>query len=73
MTRFEVSNSELRSVREAMRGLSRMLDQLDNGEEEKFVLINQNQLRAVVLPIERYAELKRAAENGIEPGPDGSD
>jgi antitoxin (DNA-binding transcriptional repressor) of toxin-antitoxin stability system len=54
----KVSNPELATVREAMRELSRLLDQLDAGEIEKVVLTQRNQMRAVLLTVERYAELQ---------------
>jgi len=54
----KVSNPELATVREAMRELSRLLDQLDAGEVEKIVLTQRNQMRAVLLTVERYAELQ---------------
>ena len=54
----KVSNPELATVREAMRELTRLLDQLDAGEIEKIVLTQRNQMRAVVLTVERYAELQ---------------
>lgn len=54
----KVSNAELATVREAMRELTRLLDQLDAGEIEKIVLTQRNQMRAVLLTVERYAELQ---------------
>ena len=56
-----VTNAELASVREAMRELHRLLDQLEQGELDKVVLTQRNQMRAVVLTLERYAELERNA------------
>jgi hypothetical protein len=53
-----IKNPELATVREAMRELSRLLDQLDTGEIEKVVLTQRNQMRAVLLTVERYAELQ---------------
>jgi PHD/YefM family antitoxin component YafN of YafNO toxin-antitoxin module len=54
----KVSNPEFATVREAMRELSRLLDQLDAGDIEKVVLTQRNQMRAVLLTVERYAELQ---------------
>jgi antitoxin (DNA-binding transcriptional repressor) of toxin-antitoxin stability system len=54
-----VSNEELATVREAMRELSRLLAQLEAGELEKVVLTQRNQMRAVLLTLERYAELEQ--------------
>jgi antitoxin (DNA-binding transcriptional repressor) of toxin-antitoxin stability system len=52
-----VKNAELATVREAMRELSHLLERLDAGEIEKIVLTQKNQLRAVLLTVERYVEL----------------
>jgi PHD/YefM family antitoxin component YafN of YafNO toxin-antitoxin module len=56
-----ITNAELATVREAMRELHRLLDQLDRGELEKIVLTQRNQMRAVLLSVERYAALERSA------------
>lgn len=56
-----VSNQELATIREAMRELSRLLVQLETGELEKVVLTQRNQMRAVLLTLERYAELEHRA------------
>lgn len=57
MGRVEVSNDELRTVRDAMRELNRLVDRLERGEAEKFVLTQHNQIRAVVLSVEHFAAL----------------
>jgi antitoxin (DNA-binding transcriptional repressor) of toxin-antitoxin stability system len=56
-----VSNHELATVREAMRELHRLLAQLEHGEVEKVVLTQRNQMRAVLITLERYSELERHA------------
>lgn len=56
-----VTNAELATVREAMRELHRLLDQLEQGDLEKVVLTQRNQMRAVLLTLERYTELERNA------------
>jgi PHD/YefM family antitoxin component YafN of YafNO toxin-antitoxin module len=56
---LRVSNQELATVREAMRELGRLLDQLDEGELEKVVLTQRNQMRAVLITVERYSALER--------------
>jgi PHD/YefM family antitoxin component YafN of YafNO toxin-antitoxin module len=56
---LRVTNGELATVREAMRELNRMVDALDRGELEKVVLTQRNQMRAVVVSVERFAELER--------------
>lgn len=53
-----VSNSELATVREAMRELHRLLAALEDGQLEKVVLTQRNQMRAVLLSVERYAQLE---------------
>ena len=58
---LRVSNQELATVREAMRELGRLLDQLDEGELEKVVLTQRNQMRAVLISVERYSALERDA------------
>ncbi len=58
MTRLEVSNEELRTVRDAMRELNRMVDDLEQGEAEKFVLTQRNRMRAVVLSVEEFVALQ---------------
>lgn len=59
MGKVEVSNEELRTVRDAMRELNRMVDLLERGDSEKFVLTKHGQMRAVVLSVEAFAELRQ--------------
>jgi hypothetical protein len=59
--KVEVSNDELRTVRDAMRELNRMVDLLEQGGSEKFVLTKHGQMRAVVISVETFAELRQAA------------
>jgi len=61
MTAVSVSNNELRTVRDAMRELNRMVDSLDRGELDKFVITQRNQMRAVLLPLDRFIEMERCA------------
>jgi PHD/YefM family antitoxin component YafN of YafNO toxin-antitoxin module len=56
-----VSNQELATVREAMRELHRLLASLEHGELEKVVLTQRNQMRAVMITLERYSELEQRA------------
>ena len=56
-----VSNQELATVRGAMRELNRLLAQLEAGELEKVVLTQKNQMRAVLISVERYSELEQRA------------
>lgn len=57
MGRVEVSNDELRTVRDAMRELNRLVDRLERGEAEKFVLTQRNQMRAVVISVDQFTRL----------------
>jgi PHD/YefM family antitoxin component YafN of YafNO toxin-antitoxin module len=66
-----ISNAELATVREAMRELNRLLTQLEHGELEKIVLTQRNQMRAVLITLERYTELEQriGPELGLLTGP----
>jgi PHD/YefM family antitoxin component YafN of YafNO toxin-antitoxin module len=61
MGKVEVSNDELRTVRDAMRELNRMIDALERGDSEKFVLCQHNRMRAVVISLESFARLRTEA------------
>jgi hypothetical protein len=65
MAEVTVSNTELRTVRDAMRELNRMVELLERGESQKFVLTQRNQMRAVVVSLERFSELERAAQPAV--------
>lgn len=52
-----VSNDELHTIRDAMRGLNRLVDDLEAGRLDKIVLTQHNRMRAVVIPVEVYAQL----------------
>lgn len=58
MRKVEVSNDELRTIREAMRELNRLVSALERGDPEKFVLCQNNRMRAVVISLEHYAQLR---------------
>lgn len=60
MAKVEVSNEELRTVRDAMRELNRMVDALERGDAEKFVLCQNHRMRAVVISIDTFASLRDA-------------
>ena len=57
----KLSNAELATVREAMRELPRLLAELDAGTIEKLVLTQRNQMRAVLVSVERYSQLEQAS------------
>lgn len=68
MGKVEVSNDELRTVRDAMRELNRMVEQLENGETEKYVLTKNGQMRAVVLSVDTFSHLRqRLVDVGVAP------
>jgi PHD/YefM family antitoxin component YafN of YafNO toxin-antitoxin module len=58
---LRVANGELTTVREAMRELNRLIEALDRGDLEKVVLTQRNRMRAVVVSLERFAELEQRA------------
>lgn len=47
-----VSNSELVTVRDAMRGLHKLVEQLQSGECQQFVLLQRGRMVARLVPIE---------------------
>jgi hypothetical protein len=61
MSDVRVSNTELRTVRDAMRELNQLVAKLEQGEAEKFVLTQHNQMRAVVVSLDRFSQLERMA------------
>jgi antitoxin (DNA-binding transcriptional repressor) of toxin-antitoxin stability system len=58
MGRVEVSNEELRSVRDATRELGRLVDSLESGDAEKFVLTKHGQMRAVVVSLDEFTAMR---------------
>jgi len=58
---LRVANGELTTVREAMRELNRLIEALDRGDLDKVVLTQRNRMRAVVVSLERFAELEDRA------------
>lgn len=46
-----VSNQELVTVREAMRGLNHMVAQLETGERKQFVLMHRGRMVARICPL----------------------
>ena len=42
-----------------MRELNRMVDLLTRGQLEKFVLTQRNEMKAVLLPLDRFSEMER--------------
>jgi hypothetical protein len=50
-----------------MRELNRMVDALERGEAEKFVLCQNNRMRAVVISLETFTRLRGASGNAELP------
>jgi hypothetical protein len=67
--KVEVSNDELRTVRDAMRELNRMVAALESGDADKFVLCQNHRMRAVVLSIETFTALREAVAAAGMPQP----
>ncbi|OAI39850.1 hypothetical protein AYO39_02370 [Actinobacteria bacterium SCGC AG-212-D09] len=63
MGKVEVSNDELRTIRDAMRELNRMVDALERGDADKFVLCQNHRMRAVVVSLETFSALSNAAHS----------
>ena len=57
---IRIRTDELRTVREAMRDFGSLLSELEEGEVEKLVLTQRNQMRAVVVSVERWSEVEQA-------------
>jgi antitoxin (DNA-binding transcriptional repressor) of toxin-antitoxin stability system len=58
MARVEVSNDELRTVRDATRELGQLIESLERGEAEKFVLTKHGQMRAVVVSLDDFTTMR---------------
>ncbi len=67
MAKVEVSNDELRTVRDAMRELNRLVDELERGGSEKYVLTKNGRMRAVVISLDYFVSLTRGARPAAAP------
>jgi PHD/YefM family antitoxin component YafN of YafNO toxin-antitoxin module len=56
---IRVANDELVTAREVMRDLPALVKRLEDGSVEKLVVTQRNQLRAVILSAERWAEIEQ--------------
>ena len=65
MGKVEVSNDELRTVRDAMRELNQMVDSLEAGDTDKFVLCKNNRMRAVVVSLDTFTRMRSACDPGL--------
>lgn len=62
MGKVEVSNDELRTIRDATRELGKLVECLESGGAEKFVLTKHGQMRAVVVSLDSYTEMRPGAD-----------
>lgn len=62
MSRVEVSNDELRTIRDATRELGKLVESLESGDAEKFVLTKHGQMRAVVVSLDSYTEMRPGSD-----------
>jgi len=46
------------TVRDAMRELNRLVDALESGDSEKFVLCQNNRMRAVVISLDTFSQMR---------------
>lgn len=53
--------SELKGVREAMRTMPKLVQALNDGEVEKYVLMKRGRVVAVLLDFDDYAEMVEKA------------
>jgi hypothetical protein len=53
--KIQVGNTELFTVRDAMRSLNRIVDYLDEGSLDKAVLTRKGKMVAVILPVRAVA------------------
>jgi antitoxin (DNA-binding transcriptional repressor) of toxin-antitoxin stability system len=65
MGKVEVSNDELRTVRDATRELGRLVDSLESGAAEKFVLTKHGQMRAVVVSVEEFTAMRACQQASV--------
>ncbi len=66
MAEISVSNRELRTVRDAMRDLNRMVEALSRGESDKYVLTQRNQMRAVDVSLDTWSDMQQRADAGVK-------
>jgi len=62
MGKVEVSNEELRSLRDATRELGRLVDSLSAGDAEKFVLTRHGQMCAVVVSVDEFTTMRACCQ-----------
>ena len=60
---INVRTDELLPAREASRSLGKAIDRLVAGDADKYVIVNRNRVQAVLLSVDRYAELAGRSES----------
>lgn len=60
MAELRVALDEILPIKEAARGLARVLDRLEHAETQHIVITRRSKPRAVVVAVERYEALLRA-------------
>lgn len=68
MGEVEISNTKLRTVRDAIRELNRMVDALEKRPIREARANEAHQMRAVVISIEDFSALQRQAQSGFGTG-----
>lgn len=58
----EIDNAELLTPRDFRREFAGRMEELTSGKVEKLVFIQRNQMTAVVIPFERFAQFERMQE-----------
>ena len=57
------TRDEIISASDAARNFSSVLNELINGEKERFVISKNNKLEAVILPVGEYERMKEALDS----------
>jgi prevent-host-death family protein len=61
LSELRVTFNEILPIKEAARALPRVLDRLDRAEAPHFVITRRNKPRAVLVGLDRYEKLLKAA------------
>jgi hypothetical protein len=71
MEEMTMRPSEMRGVREAMRTMNKLVQSLNEGEVEKYVLMRRGRVVAVLLDLDTYSEMVEKAKQTDPPRPEG--
>jgi PHD/YefM family antitoxin component YafN of YafNO toxin-antitoxin module len=61
MPEISIRTDEFLPARNASRSLGKAIERLRSGVADKYVIVNRNQVQAVLLSVDRYAELMNTA------------